>query len=246
MARHSTLILLSGAALVMAIGYAGGLRYGESFAAAKRVEVATAITEVGGDPVRARLVNALGSPTRHPVLEDGSTLDEATRARVARAVAQVRGIGGVFWADGTFTARADAPQFTPLHCQEDVQVLLRSRTLRFETGSSSLVPGSQILLDEVAEALRPCLGSIIAVSGHTDSSGPEPGNLELSRERAVAVREALIRRGIPREGLQARGYGSRVPVPGLAPSDPANRRIEFTVVATEPLVPTPVDTPGAR
>ena len=33
---------------------------------------------------------------------------------------------------------------------------------------------------------------------------------------------------------------------GVDPADPANRRIEFSVIATEPLAPTPVDTPGAR
>ena len=45
-------------------------------------------------------------------------------------------------------------------------------------------------MDEVAAALRPCLGSIIAITGHTDASGPEPGNLALSQERAEAVQAA--------------------------------------------------------
>ena len=74
----------------------------------------------------------------------------------------------------------------------------------------------------------------------------EPGNLALSMERARVVRQALIERGIPRDGLRASGVGSSQPVEGLAPSDPANRRIEFSVIRTEPLRPTPVDTPGAR
>ena len=246
MAKRTPIVLLAGAALVAALGYWGGARHGEAFLAAKQPVVAQTIAEARGAPVRARMTNAAASPTRHLILENAETLDEATRARVARAVARVPGIGGVFWADGSAAAQAEAPQYTPLHCQEDVEGLLRSRTIRFEGGSSALVRASQVLLDEVAEALQPCLGSIIAVSGHTDNSGPEPGNLELSQERAVAVREALIRRGIPRDGLRARGYGSREPVEGLAPSDPANRRIEFSVIATEPLVPTPVDTPGAR
>ena len=246
MISRTPIVLLSGAALVAAIGYWGGARYGEAFLAAKQPVVERAIAGVGGDPARARMTNGAGSPTRHLVLENAETLNEATRARVARAVARVSGVGGVFWADGSAAAQAEAPQYTPLHCQEDVEGLLRSRTIRFEGGSSELVPASQVLLDEVAQALQPCLGSIIAVTGHTDNSGPEPGNLELSRERAVAVREALIRRGIPRDGLRSRGYGSREPVAGFAPSDPANRRIEFSVIATEPLLPTPVDTPGAR
>jgi OOP family OmpA-OmpF porin len=132
-----------------------------------------------------------------------------------------------------------------VECQDDVQALLRSRSIRFEEGSARMEEGSNALIDEVAGALRPCLGSIIAITGHTDSSGPEPGNLELSLSRARAVRGALMERGIPADGLRAIGRGSREPVPGFAATDPANRRIEFDVVATEPVTPTPVDTPGA-
>jgi OOP family OmpA-OmpF porin len=138
------------------------------------------------------------------------------------------------------------PPTNPLHCQEDVEALLRARTIRFEEASARIDAASSDLIDEVAEALRPCLGSTIAITGHTDVSGPEPGNLALSSERAEAVRRALRQRGIPADGLRARGVGSREPVEGLDPADPANRRIEFSVIATEPINPTPVDTPGPR
>ena len=246
MSFRPILALGAGAALVAAIGYVGGQRYGEQFLAAKTGEVEAAIASAGGGPVTARLINPLGSPMRHPLLENGGSLSETTRARVAQAVASVPGVGGVSWEDGSGTAQASATQYTPLHCQEDVEGLLRSRTIRFEEGSAALDPSSRVLLAEVADALRPCLGSIIAITGHTDKTGTEPGNLALSLERARTVREGLIERGIPRDGLRARGVGSREPVEGLAPGDPANRRIEFSVIATEPVVPTPVDTPGAR
>ena len=104
----------------------------------------------------------------------------------------------------------------------------------------------RFLLDEVAAALRPCLGGIIAITGHTDSSGNERRNIALSRERAEAVRYALIERGIPEEGLRASGIGSSRPVEGLDSNDPANRRIEFSVIEKVPLRPTPVDAPGPR
>jgi OOP family OmpA-OmpF porin len=68
----------------------------------------------------------------------------------------------------------------------------------------------------------------------------------LSRERADAVRLALVRRGIPADGLRAQGKGSSEPVEGLDPADPANRRIEFSVIESVPIKPTPVDTPGPR
>ena len=94
--------------------------------------------------------------------------------------------------------------------------------------------------------LEPCVGAIIAITGHTDKSGNEADNVSLSMDRARVVREALVRRGIPREGLRARGYGSSRPVSSLTAEDPANRRIEFSVIRMEPLKPTPVDTPGPR
>lgn len=133
-----------------------------------------------------------------------------------------------------------------MHCQEDVNALLRVRTIRFDEGRSRIDAASRDLLDEVAAALRPCLGSIIAVTGHTDSNGSEAANLVLSRERADAVLAALVARGIPADGLRARGVGSGQPVDGLLPEDAANRRIEFSVVSTMPLQPTPIDTPSAR
>ena len=64
------------------------------------------------------------------------------------------------------------------------------------------------------------------------------------RARAEAVRWALIGRGIPADGLRATGMGSKAPIKGLDPADPANRRIEFSVIATMPIKPTPIDTPG--
>lgn len=206
-----------------------------------------AIAEAGGGgQVTALFVSPGGAPSRHPLLIGGEPLDEGTRDRVAKAVAAIPGVGGIRWADGdALVASGDAP-VQPLHCQEDVEALLRARTLRFEEGSARIDAASRGLVDEVAQALRPCLGSIIAITGHTDSSGSPAGNMELSRERADAVRRALMERGIPADGLRARGVGSRQSVEGLAPADPANRRIEFSVIAVEPIKPTPVDTPGPR
>lgn len=241
-----SLAILGGAALVAASGYAIALPTAGDFVEPIDAGAAQAIAGVGGHGVTARFATNGGSPSRHPLLSDANGLDDDMRAEVAHAVAAVPGVGGVSWRDGTARAESDEQQFEPLHCQDDVAGLLRTRSIRFEEASSSLDPSSRKVLDEVADALRPCLGSIISVTGHTDKSGNEPGNIALSMERARAVREALVRRGIPRDGLRARGIGSAEPVEGLNPEDPANRRIEFAVIRTVPLKPTPVDTPGAR
>ena len=239
-------VIALGAALVAMVGFAGASVSGEALAERLAAQSEAALSDVSTPEVTARFTNRYGAPTRHPLLSGGEDLPESSRARAARAVAAIPGVGGISWADGAANAAQSGESFEPLHCQEDVEGLLNTRSIRFEEASAALHPASNILIDEVADALQPCLGSIIAITGHTDSAGTEPGNLALSLDRARAVREALVARGIPRDGLRARGVGSSEPVKGLAPTDPANRRIEFSVIRKEPLKPTPVDTPGPR
>lgn len=246
MPMHTVTSLAAGAVLVAGIAYAAASQSGPALAERLSDDAERAIARLEGSGITPRFSTRFGMPTRHPVLLGGTELDQDSRTRIARAVAAISGVGGVSWAQPPIQSASEEQEFTPLHCQDDVEGLLRTRSIRFQEGSSALLPASDLLLDEVADALRPCLGSIIAIIGHTDQSGTEVGNLELSLERAVAVRDALIARGIPRDGLRARGLGSQKPVEGLAPTDPANRRIEFSVIATEPLRPTPIDTPGPR
>lgn len=243
--RHS-IAILAGAIATTAVAIGGASLSDQDLAQRLSDEARQAITQAGGRGVSARFTNRFGWPTRHPVLSGGERLNEGVRDRVAKSVAAIPGVGGISWADGSIQARVGDIPLSPLHCQDDVDALLRARMIRFEEASSRIDATSRELLDEVAQALRPCLGSIIAITGHTDSIGSEPGNLELSLQRANAVRSALIARGIPADGLRASGVGSARPIAGLSPQDPANRRIEFSVVATQPLRPTPVDTPGPR
>ena len=246
MLRNPYLVLAAGAVLIFLLALFGGRASGPDFAARLAKDAAAAIEQAGGKGVTAHFRSPNGMPSRHPLLTGGENLDEATRDRTAKAVANLPGVGGIRWEDGSALAAGATEMLRPLHCQEDVQALLRARSIRFEESSARIDAASRGLVDEVATALRPCLGSIIAITGHTDSSGPEPGNLELSQERAEAVRRALVRRGLPADGLRARGVGSAEPVEGLDPADPANRRIEFSVIETMPMTPTPVDTPGPR
>ena len=239
-------LILAGALASMSIGIAGAAHSDQDFAAKLAVSAQPAIQQLGGDGISAEFSDRFGWPTRHPLLTGGEPHDEATRDKVAKAVARLPGVGGVRWSDGSMLARSSDRPLSPLHCQDDVEALLAARSIRFEEAASTLAATSAPLIDEVAAALRPCLGSIISITGHTDSSGDEEANRSLSTQRALAVQKALVARGIPSTGLRVEGMGSSVPVNGLLPTDPANRRIEFSVVATAPIEPTPIDTPGPR
>lgn len=248
MLLRPTLALLFGALLSGAFAWLGARANGPAITERLEREVAEAIADMpGGQSLTAEFVTDNGLYTRHPLLEVSGDIGEAERAALAEAVFAVPGIGGIRWVDHANADVANAQEAqSPLHCQEDVDGLLRARSIRFEESSAEIDRASLGLVGEVAEALRPCLGAIISITGHTDRSGSEPGNLALSRSRALAVRQALRERGIPADGLRTRGIGSRQPVEGLEPTDPANRRIEFRVLETVPLIPTPIDTPGPR
>lgn len=201
---------------------------------------------IAGRPVEASFATRSGWPSRHALLSPQGDVPETVRAQVAKAIAAMPGVGGVHWTDGTMLAEVGEMPVEALRCQDDVAAILKARTIRFEEASSALASGGSDLLDEVATALKPCFGARIAITGHTDNSGDEPSNKVLSLERAEAVKRALVARGISETSLQTKGQGSSTPVPGLDPADPANRRIEFTVVARLQVKPTPIDTPGPR
>lgn len=230
-----------------AIAFAGTMSNGPNFVAKLERDALKARDAAGGQSVGLTFTSAEGWLTRHPFLSGGEGLDDETRTRVATAVADVPGIGGVRWTSrgrGGDVKAGRHGKAASLHCQEDVEAILQVRTIRFSEASARINSTSQKLLDEVATALTPCLGSIIAITGHTDSNGDEDANIALSKARAEAVRWALIGRGIPADGLRATGVGSAEPLEGLDPTDSANRRIDFSVIETMPLLPTPIDTPG--
>lgn len=69
----------------------------------------------------------------------------------------------------------------------------------------------------------------IEVAGHTDSMGSDAYNMKLSQQRAEAVRNFLISRGVAADRLTAKGYGESQPVADNATEEGRfkNRRVEL-------------------
>lgn len=239
--------MLAGAFAVCAIAFAAMEANGPRFVVGLERRAEAARDAAGGAGIAIRFRTPRGWLSRHAVLSGGGSLSPDLRARAAAAIAAAPGVGGARWQEISRAggkAADPAKRSASLHCQRDVEAILGVRTIRFGEASAAIDPASSAVLGEVATALQPCVGSIIAITGHTDAVGDEKANLALSLARAEAVRWSLVARGIPADGLRASGLGSSAPREGLDPTDPANRRIEFSVLVTQPLVPTPVDTPG--
>ncbi len=105
------------------------------------------------------------------------------------------------------------------------------RTLRFETGSSSLASQSREELSNLAATLKAHPDARIQISGYTDNIGRESANVELSRSRAMAVKDALHSTGISTDRIQAEGYGSQQPIASNATAEgrAQNRRVVVMV-----------------
>ena len=77
----------------------------------------------------------------------------------------------------------------------------------FETGRARLSPQAELILDDAIRWLREAGAEQIWVGGYTDRVGSPSANLRLSRRRAEAVRDALVRRGFPASRIEIRALG---------------------------------------
>ncbi len=120
-------------------------------------------------------------------------------------------------------------------CKQELNEAVKRDVVRFETGSAALKPASTATLDNLVSIYRKCPGAKIEIAGHTDSSGREDKNLELSLQRAAAVRDYFIKAGLPGENFAARGYGEARPVTSnrTERGRALNRRIEFGLIVEE-------------
>jgi len=99
----------------------------------------------------------------------------------------------------------------------------RNLIIRFERNSTTLDPEYRVVLNEVFEQLARSPQDRVLITGYTDRSGDAAVNLRLSEERAKAVRNYLLQRGIAAERLLVNYYGDS----RSTGRDPGERRVEL-------------------
>ena len=138
-------------------------------------------------------------------LERSQVLEEvrAQEAREARLQADLA------------TERADEleRELEDLQAEEtDRGLVLTLGDVLFDTAEAQLKPGANATIEQLAEFMNEYPDRRLLIEGHTDSRGDEAYNQNLSKQRADAVRNALLSAGINSERLRTEGLGEAYPV----------------------------------
>jgi outer membrane protein OmpA-like peptidoglycan-associated protein len=101
--------------------------------------------------------------------------------------------------------------------------------INFETGKADIKPESQKIIDQIVQMMKDNPDLNISIEGHTDNVGTPQTNQTLSENRAKAVMNAIIAKGIDKNRLSSKGWGQSKPIADNKTEEgkAKNRRVEI-------------------
>ena len=185
-------------------------------------EQGTRVGLAGGAALGALLGQAIGGDTTSTLV--GATIGGIAGGAIGTSVGQ-----RMDQQEAAMRAQLAAVEAANIQRNADVLAVTFRSDYFFDIGSATLKPGAYSEISRVSQVLNQYPDTNIQVAGHTDSTGSDKVNQELSQKRADAVRNYLIANGFPAENIQAVGYGSSKPIGDNATSKgrQANRRVEI-------------------
>jgi OOP family OmpA-OmpF porin len=104
------------------------------------------------------------------------------------------------------------------------------RNLEFDFGKATIRERSFVYLNRVADLMNQ-KGIQLKLAGHTDNVGSDAANMTLSRNRADAVKNYMINKGVNSAKIESEGFGESKPIESnkTATGRQKNRRVEFTI-----------------
>jgi outer membrane protein OmpA-like peptidoglycan-associated protein len=110
-------------------------------------------------------------------------------------------------------------------------VVITFQDLLFDTDQARLKEGGLTQVSKLADILQQNQQRTVVIEGHTDSTGSDAHNLQLSTMRADAVKSALVKMGISPTRLQSKGFGEANPISDNSQSAgrQLNRRVEIVL-----------------
>ena len=106
------------------------------------------------------------------------------------------------------------------------------RNLSFKPNSTVLTKESLETVEEIYNTMIEYPTCKLQLDGHTDNTGSEKANIKVSQKRVDAVKNILVKKGIPADRIEAVGHGSSMPLVDnkTAENRAKNRRVEAKFV----------------
>ncbi len=107
----------------------------------------------------------------------------------------------------------------------------------FDVNKAELKPDTIVNLNKLADILQKYPDTNIIIEGHTDSTGKEDYNMQLSEKRAKSVQNYIMQQGIDSNRMTAKWYGETKPVASNETEEgkSQNRRVEISIAANDKL-----------
>ncbi|WP_299147073.1 OmpA family protein [uncultured Tateyamaria sp.] len=119
-------------------------------------------------------------------------------------------------------------------CVDTLAAQVAKTVLNFDAGSAEIRPDDLITLARVGAQINNCPAARVQIAGHSDTSGTDLINLQLSWTRAENTLNALASLDVDVSQFEAVGFGSRAPLTeGSDAEDAINRRVELRVMRKE-------------
>ena len=162
----------------------------------------------------------------HSIVLSGQVDGDRTKATVLREVAPLTQMG-LELENHILVAQLSAPSSS---LQKKLNEVLAHASIEFDSNTATITPRSRATLDQLITHLRRSPHTAIEIGGHTDKYGAPDYNLQLSHQRAEAVRHYFTSHGLTNQ-FTAVGYGASRPLSVAETRDGLqhNRRIELRV-----------------
>ena len=116
------------------------------------------------------------------------------------------------------------------------RLIIKTDPIYFDYNMWYIRKESKKILNRVVELMNKYPEMVVEIGSHTDNRGNAKFNATLSQKRADATRDYILEQGIPKNRIQAKGYGESVPIVKCVPDDSCdeeqhelNRRSEFVI-----------------
>ena len=225
-------------------GAAGADKYASSLYSTAEQKLSAAEAAVNGKgsdrrhaPALAREAVLAGEDARREAMRGKTAAEaQAAQARAAAAAATAAAQAATEQEAARASAQARHDLMTRLNQalpteETDRGVVSQVGGVQFATGTANLSPQARESLARFAGIVASYPGLKFKIEGHTDSTGSDQTNQELSTKRAIAVRDYLIGQHVPASSIDAEGLGSSHPIADNDTADgrARNRRVEIVI-----------------